>query len=291
MDGLCRHALITGGSSGLGYELARALLASGAAVTIVARDRGRLSDAHARLSAQGGAVRALSCDVTDGPALAALAAEAERHGGPVDFAAACAGAARPGRVETLTPEIFRSQMEVNYFGALNLGQAVLPKMRARGRGALLFVSSAAGLIGLPGHAAYAPSKFAVRALAQALGHEARPDGVLVSCAFPADLDTPGYAEERPFVPPELHAIAGSAGLMRADRCARRILKGMQKGREEIHPTLTVGLLARLGPLVRPLLVRHIDKVAAKARLEAAWDDRIARDAAASAPPESDERGR
>ena len=271
---LARHALITGGSSGLGLALAAELLKQGAAVTLLARDRARLSDAHAALSRDGAKIRALSCDVTDPAAMQDAAKEAERSLGPVDLAIACAGAARPGRFETLPEGVFADQMALNYGGSLNLARAVLPKMRSRGRGRLLLISSAAGLIGLPGHAAYAPSKFAVRGLAQALRFECLPDGVPVSCAFPPDIDTPGLAAEKPHTPPELSAISHRAGVMKPDRCARRILTGLARGRAEIHPSLAVRALARLAPLIQPLLLRRLDALAAAARAENDWMDRL-----------------
>ena len=73
-----------------------------------------------------------------------------------------AGEAHPGLFESMSDDIFREQMELNYFGTLNAIRAVLPSMIERRRGHLVLVSSTAGIIGVYGYSAYAPTKFAVR---------------------------------------------------------------------------------------------------------------------------------
>lgn len=261
------HALITGGSSGIGLALARALAGQGIAVTIVARDKARLSDAHEdiRRAHPGAKVRALVCDVTDAAALAALIEDVERGAGPVDIAIASAGIARPGRFEDIPDADHRAAMEVNYFGALALARPVLRRMRARGRGRLLLIGSAAGLAGLFGHSAYGPSKFALRGLGQTLAAECGPDGVQVSVAFPPDVDTPMLAAEQSLMPPELAAIAAKGGVLSADDAAARILRGLGRGRAEILMTPQVWALARLAPLVWPLVARGFARIAAQAR--------------------------
>lgn len=260
------HALITGGSSGIGLALARALAGQGIAVTIVARDQARLSAAHADIlrAHPGARARALRCDVTDAPALAALIADVERATGPVDIAVASAGIARPGRFGDLSEQDHRAAMEVNYFGALALARPALARMRARGRGRLLMIGSAAGLTGLFGHGAYAPSKFALRGLGQVLAAECGPDGVQVSVAFPPDVDTPMLAAEQALKPAELAAISAMGGVLSAQSAAARILRGLAAGRAEIMMTPQIWALARLAPAVQPLLARGFARIAARA---------------------------
>ena len=267
MAPLARHALITGGSSGIGLALAGALLGQGAAVTLVARDRDRLASAHEGLlrAHPGARLRALPCDVTDAPALAALIEGAERATGPIDLAIASAGMARPGRFEDIAEAEFRAVMEVNYFGALALARPILKRMRARGAGRLLLIGSAAGLAGLFGHCAYGPSKFALRGLGQSLRAECGPDGVQVSVAFPPDVDTPMLAAERAMMPPELAAISAKAGVMEPGRAAALILRGLAAGRGEILMTPPIWALARLAPAVWPMVERAFARIAARAR--------------------------
>jgi 3-dehydrosphinganine reductase len=138
-------------------------------------------------------------------------------------------------------------------------------MRARGRGRALILGSVAGLSGLPGYSAYAPTKFALRGLAESLRAEYAPHGVRVSVAHPPDTDTPQLAAERAERPPELAALAGRARVMTADEVARAILRGLDRGRAEIPVGRTAWALARLAPVARPLVEAWIDRAAARAR--------------------------
>jgi 3-dehydrosphinganine reductase len=254
------HALVTGGSSGIGLAAARRLHGAGTRVTLLARDRGRLEAAAGPLGAL-----ALPADVRDAGALAAAVAAAEARQGPLDLVVASAGAVRAGRFEALDPEAHRALMELNHFGVLETLRATLPGMRVRGRGRALILGSAAGLAGLPGYSAYAPSKFALRGLAEALRAECRPDGVLVAIAHPPDVETPQLAAERAERPPELAALAGAGGVTSADAAARAILRGLARDRAEIPVGAGIWALSRLMPAVRPLFEAWVDAAAARAR--------------------------
>jgi 3-dehydrosphinganine reductase len=264
---LARHALITGGSSGIGFALARALAARGAAVSLVARDPDRLAAAADALRAArpAAAVSAVPADVTDARAAAAALAAAEAAHGPADLVAACAGGVRAAPFHDLAPEDFRALMELNYFGVLNILRPALAGMRARGAGRALIVGSAAGLAGIHGYAAYAPTKFALRGLAEALRAEHAPHGVQVAIAHPPDTDTPQLAAERAERPAETAALAGAAGAWAADAVAEAILRGLARGRADIPVGRAAWALLRLAPAVRPWLDLWLDRVAARAR--------------------------
>jgi 3-dehydrosphinganine reductase len=257
------HTLITGGSSGIGAAMARHLAARGGAITLLARDPDRLREAAISL---GGAaeIATLAADVTD-PAALAAAIDGADAAAPITTVIACAGAARPGRFEDLTDNDFRGLMEVNYFGVLNTLRPILPLMRARGRGRALIVGSGAALLGLHGYSAYAPSKFAVRGLAEALRAEYRPHGVQISICHPPDVDTPQLAAEAPLRPPENAAIAAAARVWSADVLAAHVLRRFDRGRADIYPGWEMTALGRGASLLKPLLDRRFDRLAAGAR--------------------------
>ncbi len=261
-----RHAIVTGGSSGIGLSIARLLAERGDAVTLVASREGPLRDARAAVGTLPGVaaerIGSIRCDVRDGPALAAEIAEAEARLGACDTLVTSAGVVRPGRFEDLDAAEFSRQMDINFIGTVNAVRAVYPGMAARGRGRIGMICSAAGLLGIFGHSAYAPSKFAVRGFAEALRMEARPRGVSISVCYPPDTDTPQLAAEAEHKPPETHAIAGSARVWRADDVARLTVDGIERGRKGIYPGLEIKALSALGPLLRPLLDRYFDHIVA-----------------------------
>lgn len=248
------HAFVSGGSSGIGLALAHRLAGAGWDVTLLARDRTRLAAAQDAVAQHGRAVAACSADVADEAAVAAAVAEATARLGPPDLVVACAGIVVPGRLEAQPADAFRRSMEVNYLGALNLTRAALPAMRPRG-GRIVLIASGAALIGLYGYTSYAPSKFAVRGLAEALRSELSADGIGVSIVYPPDTDTPGFREERRARPEITSRLAEAGGLMTADQVAGAIMRGIARGRFAITPGAKMTVLARLHSLIGPALHR------------------------------------
>lgn len=262
---MSRHALISGGSSGIGLALARRLARDGWSLSLLARRSDLLEQAAAELRGLGASeVQCLPVDVADRGAARAAVERALNESGAPELVLTSAGVAHPDYFANLADEDFEQAMAVNYFGTLHVLRAVLPAMRARRSGQVVLVSSGAGLIGIFGYAAYAPSKFAVRGLAEVLRAELKGDGVGVSVVFPPDTDTPQLAAENRTKPPETRAIAGAAEVMSADAVAAAILTGVKRGRFVIAPGLAMAALARLHSLLAPLLNRQFDRVAARA---------------------------
>jgi 3-dehydrosphinganine reductase len=258
------HVLVTGGSSGIGLEVARRALTRGAHVSIVARDPERLATAADVLEREVGdatRVAAEPADVTDPEQLERALSLLTAQLGPVDVLVANAGAAVPGHFEDLSLEVFRSQMELNYFGVLHSVRAVLPSMIERRRGHLVLVSSAAGVVGVYGYSAYSPTKFAVRGLAETLRAELRPFGILAACAFPPDTDTPGLARESTTKPEATKSFSESIKVRSPDAVGAAIVRGIERDRLVITADLSTSLLARasglLGPVVRRSMDRHV----------------------------------
>ncbi|MBF6212809.1 SDR family oxidoreductase [Nocardia puris] len=259
-----RHALITGGSSGIGLAVAERLGHEGVALSLIARDTARLEGAADRLRANGIRVRTASADVSDADAVRAAIAELTTDA-PVDIAVCSAGAVIPGRFLELADEDFRRMMEVDYFGVLHVLRTLAPGMVARGRGSLVAVASAAALVGVYGYSAYGPAKFAVRGLCEALRLELRPHGVHVACVYPADVDTPMLTEEKATRPAETTALNGAIPAIPPARVADAVLAAVLERRFEVYPDLRTAALARFAPLFAPVIRNSFDRAIRRVR--------------------------
>lgn len=257
--------VITGGSSGIGLATARTLARRGASLLLIARGAERLAEAADELRGLGAAVQTASVDVSERTALVAALDSFVAGTGPLDALITCAGLARPGRFLDLEDDVFRTMMEVDYFGTLYAVRAVAPAMAARGRGSIVAVSSAAALLGIYGYTAYAPAKFAVRGLMEALRSELKPFGVHVACVFPPDVDTPQLADENRYKPAETAAISGTITPLGADQVAASIVAGIDRGTFAIYPDRSTTLLAGLAPMAAPLVRRVVDRKVRAAR--------------------------
>jgi 3-dehydrosphinganine reductase len=246
-------SLITGGSSGIGLAMARIFVSAGRPVAIMARDGVRLLEAEALLS--GGhhsrQVLGIKGDVSD-PHDVQRAVDATVDAfGPLGIAVANAGIARPGHFIEQPLEDHERQMRTNYFGSLNLARAAVPTFGPNGR--LVFVASGAALIGIHGYAAYAPSKFAVRGLAEVLRVELAARSVSVTVAFPPDTDTPQLAEEGKTKPASTKRFTEGSGIFSADQVAGDIVRAALNGQFQVTTGTAVGILMRLQDLLGPYL--------------------------------------
>lgn len=189
-------ALITGGSRGLGLELARQLVDAGARVAICARDEVALSralaDLVARASERGGRsedVFAQPCDVTVEEDVRAFAAAVEARLGPVDLLINDAGTIEVGPSEQMTRADFDDAMATNFYGAVHTVLAVAPGMRARRSGRIVNIASIGGKISIPHLLPYSASKFALVGLSEGLRASLGKDGVLVTTVCPGEIRT------------------------------------------------------------------------------------------------------
>lgn len=260
------HVLITGGSRGIGLAAAERALDRGARVSIVARDTERLAQAADALEERAGdatRVCAEPADVTDREAFETALSLLIAQLGPVDVLVTNAGGARPGHFEELPAEVFEEQMALNYFGTLHPVRAVVPSMIERGRGHLMLVSSAAGIVGVYGYSAYAPAKFAVRGLAETLRAELKPHGIVVGCAFPPDTDTPGLDAESSTKPEATRRISATVKVRSPREVAKAIVGGIERDSLVVTADPSTAMLARaagvLGPFVRRTMDRHVRK--------------------------------
>jgi 3-dehydrosphinganine reductase len=264
-------ALITGGSSGIGFAVARALVIEGADVCLLARDRAKLDQAKSDLAQlafrKDQTVEIISCDITDYNALSKALQQWTALNGVPDLVINSAGVAYPGYFQDLDVDIFHWLMDINYFGTLHVLKCIIPMMIQRGSGTVVNISSQAGFIGVFGYTGYGASKFAVRGLSDALRAEMKPLGIKVSIVFPPDTQTPQLDFEEPLKPQETKAIAGSANVLSAEQVADSILRGIRKGKYVIIPGFEGKLFYRLVNLLGNLTYPVMDWMVRKAQKE------------------------
>lgn len=189
--------VVTGASTGIGRDAALRLAGCGFTVYAgVRNDEAAASlTAAASVAANGDRVRPLRLDVTDDAQIAAAAAAVAAGGCALAAVVGNAGIAIGGPLEYLPAAEFRRQFDVNVFGALAVAQAFLPQLRAA-RGRLVFVGSISGRLAIPFIAPYSASKFALRAIADALRMELLPAGIAVTLIEPGSVQTPIWEKGR-----------------------------------------------------------------------------------------------
>ena len=262
-----QHAIVTGGSSGIGKAVALQLAQAGAHITIIARSQAKLDQAQAEiLQAQATPTQKIlsfSADVADRPQLSAAIEAAITQTAPPDLLITSAGMAHPGYFQALPLDLFERTMAVNYFGSLYALKVVQPVMAQHQQGHVVFISSGVGLMGIFGYSAYSPSKFALRGLAESLRGELKLQGISLSIVYPPDTDTPQLSQENLTKPAETKEIAATAQVWQPDAVAQKIVQGIERRQFAITPGLEMSLLARLHSLLGPGLNWYFDRIVAR----------------------------
>lgn len=181
-------AVVTGTSTGFGYDTARLLAAAGHRVFGTMRDlTGRNAEPARALSALG--ITVVELDVTDEASVDRGAKLILEQAGRVDVLVNNAGTAHMGTTEAFTPASLERQFATNVTGPFRVSRAFLPGMRANGSGLIVFVSSVVGRIVIPFNGVYTASKWAIEALGESLSYELRPFGVDVAIVEPGAYAT------------------------------------------------------------------------------------------------------
>lgn len=199
LKGKARRVLVTGASTGIGADCVRALAAAGWEVWAAFRDPAQAASATATMS-NGGSVRGLVLDLEDAGSAERMASEFSRQAaGGLDALVHAAGYVEPGLLEWIGPEDLRRQLDVNVVGAHAVTRSLLPALRSRSlpTGRVVWISSVSGRVALPGIGAYAASKFALEALADAWRIELGDEGISFTLVEPGPIETPiwGKAEQ------------------------------------------------------------------------------------------------
>lgn len=180
-----RHALVTGGGTGVGRAIALALAEAGAAVTICGRREAPL----ARVAGEQARIAAIAADVTDEAAMVRLHTEAEAARGPIDIVVANAGGAESGPAHRTALVDWQRTIELNLTGAFLTVKPVLAGMTRRKAGRIVFIASTAGLKGYAYVAPYVAAKHGVVGLMRALAVETVKSGVTVNAVCPGFVET------------------------------------------------------------------------------------------------------
>ena len=193
-----RHAVVTGGATGLGFGIAQRLVASGGSVTLWDRDEAAAGRAAEALGAKA---FALKVDVTQQPSVAKAVAATLAHASRIDALVNSAGITGPNvKLWDYPVDDWRQVMEVNVNGVFLCCREVVAQMRrqgAKGEGRIVNIASVAGKEGNPNASAYSASKAAVIALTKSLGKELADTGVRVNCVTPAAVKTAIFDQMTP----------------------------------------------------------------------------------------------
>jgi short-subunit dehydrogenase len=252
---------ITGASSGIGEALARELAARGATLVLSARRADELERVRASLPRAADHL-VLPLDLERPEGFAEAVSKAWIHTGAVDALVNNAGVSQRGLAADTPMEVGRRIMEIGYFGPVGLTQALLPRLRARGSGRVMVVSSVMGYVGTPMRSSYAAAKHALHGWFDSLRAELWREGVGVTIACP------GYVRSRVS---ENALTASGAPQGRSDRpsrrgiscerCARALARALERDRDEVHVggTELAGIwLQRLLPALFRRIVRNMD---------------------------------
>ncbi len=174
--------IVTGSSQGIGFALAEHLLELGASVVINGRDKDKLNRAAIRLRSKSESLLAVPGDISNFRDCQEIVRKSVAEFGRLDVLVNSAGISMQGELDSLHPSVFAKVVNVNLVGTANMTNLAIPSLR-KSNGRVLFISSMAGLLGLPGYSAYSASKMGLTALAQSLQGELAGTGVSVGVAY------------------------------------------------------------------------------------------------------------
>ncbi|MFZ0946990.1 MAG: SDR family NAD(P)-dependent oxidoreductase [Candidatus Sulfotelmatobacter sp.] len=223
--------VVTGASMGIGEAMAKIFVDHGASVVMLSRDAGRVEAARGRVG-HGERTLALACDVRHREEIDRAIGLTLHHFQRIDVWVNNAGHGLLDSVAQMEMAACREMFETNFFGAVAAMQAVIPVMRQQGAGTIINISSVAGHIPLPFHAAYSATKFAMNAIGKAAGVELKKDGIHVLTVCPGYVRT-AFSQNVVLGNEQKKVRPNSVRGITAERVARATLQGYLKRKREL----------------------------------------------------------
>lgn len=270
-------ALITGGSRGLGFLIARDLGQQGCRVAICARDAAELERARADLAGQGIEVFAQPCDVADAAQVRDVIEAARRRFGRIDILVNNAGVIQVGPLDAMTRQDFEDALNIMYWGVVHPTLEVLPEMRTRGSGRIVNITSIGGKISVPHLLPYSSAKFAAVGFSEGLRAELAGTGVQVTTIVPGLMRTGSHLnalfkgrQEEEF---GWFSLGASLPLisMDAERAAHQVVQAARRGEAERILSLPAAAAARVNG-VAPAFTTNVIGLTGRLMLPEPSDD-------------------
>lgn len=241
-----KRCFVTGAASGIGRATALVAAQKGADLFLTDIDAEGLEEAATEIRHAGKVSHAKAIDIRDHDAVVALAAEIHAAHGSMDVVMNVAGVSTWGTIEQLEHGDWRQMIDVNLVGPISVLERFVPTMIEAGRGGhVVNVSSAAGLFGLPWHAAYSASKFGLRGVSEVLRFDLRRHGIGVSLVCPGGVRTPlvdsvkivGVDRQSPPIQKLIARFEKRA--VSPEQVADRIVEGIEKNRYMVFSSVDV----------------------------------------------------
>lgn len=198
MDLHGKTALVTGGTLGIGAAIVHDLARRGADVSIVARNLNESArEVEHQVQSLGRRVLLIAGDMAKAEDCAAVVEKTVAHFGRLDVMVHNAGGPAPGKIEDVSPELWRHTMDLHVNANYYLARAALPHLRTSGEGCIIMVSSTAGMLGVPSAIAYATAKGALPQFTRSLARDVADDNIRVNCVAPGVIRTRFHADMTP----------------------------------------------------------------------------------------------
>ena len=236
-------AVITGGSMGIGEAIAKLFVEQGASVVLLSRDSSRAEEARSRIGFPE-RTAAFACDVRHSEEIDRVISLTLHHFKGIDIWINNAGHGLLDSVSQMEMAACHDMFETNFFGAVSAMQKVIPIMQQQGGGAIINISSVAGHIPLPFHAAYSATKFALNALGKGARVELKKDGIHILTVCPGYVQT-AFSQNAVQGNDLKKVRPNSVKGISAERVARATLQGYLKGKREVIVPWTMHIPMKL----------------------------------------------